>query len=229
MNFKEYSENQEKGIFELLQNYNIPWKNSNISTQLDNYFKLVEARDLIIAPLLYELSLNEIVSLIFATHSENWDKLYENYIIKYNPIENYSMTEISKDINIKTNEIKNTGTIEDSSAGSNLTTFENTSTNTSSIFAFNSNESNAITTGITANPSTTNDSINENKTRTNNLAETSTEDFENNHNLTRSGNIGVTTSAQMIVQNLDLWKDFNFFKIVFEDIKKTIGIGVYSI
>ena len=48
-----------------------------------------------------------------------------------------------------------------------------------------------------------------------------------NSTLTRSGNIGVTTSQQMIEQEINLWK-WNFFRdVVFPDIAKALTISLY--
>lgn len=45
--------------------------------------------------------------------------------------------------------------------------------------------------------------------------------------LTRSGNIGVTTSQQMIEQEINLWK-WNFFRdVVFPDVAKALTISLY--
>lgn len=48
-----------------------------------------------------------------------------------------------------------------------------------------------------------------------------------NSTLTRSGNIGVTTSQQMIEQEINLWK-WNFFRdVVFPDIARALTISLY--
>ena len=38
------------------------------------------------------------------------------------------------------------------------------------------------------------------------------------HTLTRQGNIGVETTSDIMKKHVDLWKAFNFYKIVFDDI-----------
>ena len=48
-----------------------------------------------------------------------------------------------------------------------------------------------------------------------------------NSTLTRSGNIGVTTSQQMIEQEINLWK-WNYFRdVVFPDVAKALTISLY--
>ena len=42
-----------------------------------------------------------------------------------------------------------------------------------------------------------------------------------------SGNVGVTTSAQMIAENINLWK-WNYFDEVFDSIIHLITTGVYN-
>lgn len=43
-----------------------------------------------------------------------------------------------------------------------------------------------------------------------------------NHELTRSGNIGVTTTQQMMEQEVKFWDSFNFYKVIFDDIVKSL-------
>lgn len=53
-----------------------------------------------------------------------------------------------------------------------------------------------------------------------------------NHYLTRRGNIGVTTSQQMAESEVNLWRSFNFYDIIFDDIVKELCIffddGIYA-
>ena len=54
-------------------------------------------------------------------------------------------------------------------------------------------------------------------------------DFVKTTENTTSGNIGVTTSQQMLQSDIDLWKNYNFWKYLFELIANEISIGVYGI
>lgn len=68
--------------------------------------------------------------------------------------------------------------------------------------------------------------VDETQTETRNLADSRTNTKTDNRTLTRSGNIGVTTSQQMIMSEIELWK-WNFFKDVFEDIDSICCLDVY--
>ena len=46
----------------------------------------------------------------------------------------------------------------------------------------------------------------------------SSESGTDGHTLTRRGNIGVETTSDIMRKHVDLWKAFNFYKIVFDDI-----------
>lgn len=48
-----------------------------------------------------------------------------------------------------------------------------------------------------------------------------------NHKLTRKGNIGVTTTQQMLESEIDLWENFTFFDIVFNDLDSILCLAVY--
>ena len=75
-------------------------------------------------------------------------------------------------------------------------------------------------------------------TQTKNLTDTETrnlsggETYNNvkdklDHSLTRSGNIGVTTTQQMLEQELNIWDVFDFFEIVFKDIDSILLLDIY--
>ena len=118
----------------------------------------------------------------------------------YNPIENYSMTEKGKKTNTGTQGNKQTGNARSES--------------TSNIYAYNVSTSNPASSSVaTSNPNLEN-------VRTDNLTEI--------NELTRSGNVGVTTSAEMIEENIKLWV-WKFFDTVFKDIDRVLTIGVYEV
>lgn len=75
-------------------------------------------------------------------------------------------------------------------------------------------------------------------TQTKNLTDTETrnlsggETYNNvkdklDHSLTRSGNIGVTTTQQMLEQELNIWDVFDYFEIVFKDIDSLLLLDIY--
>lgn len=81
-------------------------------------------------------------------------------------------------------------------------------------------------TESTESTKTTRDTVTEARTGTEETSGSSNGTTSNQRQLTRSGNIGVTTSAQMIEQEIELWK-WNFFSRVMSDIDKTLASGVY--
>lgn len=188
-------------VFSELHKKDVPWKDKYTNTNiLDNLYQYNHSNKLICVSLCDSLDLATLVEMIYTLNIENWNKLYENYTITYNPIENYSMTEKGKKTNTGTQNNRQSGTAR--------------SETTSNIYAYNVNTSNPSSSSIaTSNPDLEN-------VRTDNLTEM--------NELTRSGNIGVTTSAQMIEENIKLWV-WKFFETVFKDIDRVLTIGVYEV
>ena len=63
------------------------------------------------------------------------------------------------------------------------------------------------------------DTVTETRTPTTHVMEKGT---QLDHSLTRSGNVGVTTTQQMLEQEVKFWDSFSFYKIIFDDIIKTL-------
>ena len=188
-------------VFSELNKKDVPWKDKYSNTvMLDNLYQYSLSNKLICASLCDNLDLATLVEMIYTLNIENWNKLYENYTIAYNPIENYSMTENGKKTNTGTQGNKQTGNARSES--------------TSNIYAYNVTTSNPASSSVaTSNPNLEN-------VRTDNLTEI--------NELTRSGNVGVTTSAEMIEENIKLWI-WKFFDSVFKDIDRILTIGVYEV
>lgn len=188
-------------VFSELNKKDVPWKDKYSNTAiLDNLYQYSHSNKLICASLCDNLDLATLVEMIYTLNIENWNKLYENYTIIYNPIENYSMTEKGKKTNTGTQNNTQSGTARSES--------------TSNIYAYNVNTNNPASSSVaTSNPNLQN-------VRTDNLVES--------NELTRSGNIGVTTSAEMIEENIKLWI-WKFFDSVFKDIDRILTIGVYEV
>ena len=188
-------------VFSELNKKDVPWKGKySNTTVLDNLYQYSHSNKLICASLCDNLDLATLVEMIYTLNIENWNKLYENYTIAYNPIENYSMTERGKRTNTGTQNNKQSGTARSES--------------TSNIYAYN------VTTSNPASSSTATSNPNLENIRTDNLIE--------ENELTRSGNVGVTTSAEMIEENIKLWI-WKFFDSVFKDIDRILTIGVYEV
>ena len=63
-------------------------------------------------------------------------------------------------------------------------------------------------------------------TETRNIYDNLTADRDTQRSLSRSGNIGVTTSQQMVRDELEVWQ-WNFFQMVFEDIDSICCLEIY--
>ncbi len=203
-------------IFAALQKKDVPWKLLEISGELDTIFKNIKAKNLICNSLCEDITAEGLAGIIYAFNIENWKKLWENYTVKYNPIDNYNrheetvLTDTGNDTTVKNGSMTNT------MSGST------TATDMSMIYAFNSDTATNVSGGQSSvTPDTTStDTFNnvENKRTLNTEHKTVSE---------ISGNIGVTTSAQMIGENINLWK-WNYFDDVFDSIIRLITTGVYD-
>ena len=203
-------------IFDELQTRDVPWKELRISSVLDNVFCNIKAKNLICNSLCEDISGDALAGVIFSMNIENWKKLWQNYTAEYNPIDNYNRHEESVISDSGDDTTVKTGSVVNSMQGS--TTAEDSST----IYAFNSGAATDIAGGHSSvTPDTTNtDTFNNlQDKRTLNTAHKTVSDI--------SGNIGVTTSAQMITENVELWK-WNFFDDVFDSIIRLITTGVYD-
>lgn len=197
----------------------------------------------------------DIIALsLLIMYSHSWQKLYAILSAEYNPIENYRMVESETSTHTVESETTDTGTDTISDTGTKTTTdtgtdsiantgtISNSGNNSASnaVYGFNSSEAvnSDETSGTNSDTETRNLSqqetrnLSEQETRnlsqqeTRNLAGTNSETGENERELTRSGNIGVTTSQQMIVSEIELWK-WQFFNQVFEDIDRILTLSVY--
>ena len=185
------------GIFTYLDGFDVPWKNDDISTELDLEYHGNISGDKIVSPLVRrvcaetELTSEEktiLASTIYAIYHTNWAKQWETMLFEYNPIENYHMVEnMSDDETVKE--------------------YDHTINADSSTYGFNS--SNPVPVGEDSNSTTGTDT----ETR--------------NYELTRSGNIGITTSQQMISSERSLWVWNFFENVVFPDVNRVLTIPIY--
>ena len=130
--FTDYINN---GIFTFLNSLDVPWKEKNISQQLNlQYHGNISGKketsplvdSLIVENNLTDNSKTMLAMSIFSIYSNKWSKLYRILSLEYEPIENYNMTETEK--TTSTNE--NTDTITTNTTNSNDITETNTGTNT---------------------------------------------------------------------------------------------------
>lgn len=91
-------------------------------------------------------------------------------------------------------------------------------------------EKNITTTDDDISRQTTNDIVNGGKDVTARTIGVKTQDnggHDIEHTLTRTGNIGVTTTAQMITQELELWNSFDLMDIICSDLDEILTLSVY--
>lgn len=94
------------GIFSVLQDFPVPWKDSDIAWDLDLEYHGNFSGDKIISPLvekiksgdtLTETEMNMLAMAILSVYGTNWAKQWETLSLEYNPIENYRMVETMTD------------------------------------------------------------------------------------------------------------------------------------
>lgn len=171
-------------------------------------------------------ALVSLVNILFTLYSNKWDKLYAVMSAEYNPIENYSMVEVTTP-NITRVETPNItrGTTMNTQTDVTVTSDADSATD---IYGFNSvdpvpqGENLAGSTVNTKGLMDSNGSTgSETETGTRTYTETGTSE------LTRSGNIGVTTSQQMLESEITLWQ-WNFYESVFKDLDKVLTTPKYN-
>lgn len=218
------------GIFHELDEYNVPWKLNEISTELDLQYHGNHSGDKFISPLINTLldgaenltSLNKslLASTVYSLYGENWAKQWETLSFEYNPIENYSMTETMTD-DEKVTEYGRTSTRTDNLTDTNTPNL--TSSEDNSTHGFNSstsvptNESTRRATGTNT----------DTHTGTQGYVDGGTDTETRNYELTRTGNIGTMTSQQMIESERNLWMWKYFETVVFPDIDRVLTIPIY--
>ena len=237
-------------IFSELQKKDVPWKSLEIASELDTVFHYIKAKNLICNLLCDGISGDTLANIIFSVNIENWKKLWQNYTAEYNPIDNYNrheesvLTDSGNDTIVRNGTTTNTrnGSTTNTRTGSvtNTMTGTTTATDASSVYTFNSDSSTDVSGGrSTVTPdTTTTDNYNnvvdksdyndvKDISEINNLEDKRTLNTTHKTVSDISGNIGVTTSAQMISENINLWK-WNYFDEVFDSIIRLITTGVYD-
>lgn len=179
--------------------------------------------------------LSDLANVIHNAFITNWEHEYKTLTVEYNPIENTDYIEQIDDVSHSNN------------VGNNITTgkVDNTSTTTGKMQTTDVNNVagfNSATTVKQSDGSTTTDYT---MTGTDPLTVTNTSDYgtktgtpltvdtTNTNDGTygrtvhKHGNIGVTTNAQMISSDIDVWKLNNFYDILCSDICKVIALSIF--
>lgn len=146
------------------------------------------------------MGLTNLANICHNAYIKNWEHEYKTLTVEYNPIENTDYIETYKG---KTH-----------TEGESDTTLSGGTTNEGDVYGFNSSAAVHDSKNVTT--------FNDNKTESG---------FENDgtddHEIRKHGNIGVTTNAQMIESDLDVWKLNNFYDILCSDICKVIALSIF--
>ena len=185
-----------------------------------------------------------------AAEIQNWNKLYDTTVLKYNPIWNKDGTVTETEKHIKNNNYTDVtdGTIADHSStngSQNTETSGNENTNTTNntnekdyVFGFNSEsaaQSGQTVTDDTGRTNTdrsensnTNSSANTDATTTNNtnFKHDEKENIDREYTRTEQGNIGITTTQQMINEEREVDK-FNLMDYIIDRFKQRFCLLVY--
>lgn len=187
-------------------------------------------------------NISDSVTVIISLNRNTLNRLYANVSIEYDAISNYDRHETvtervdgSKENilelvgnetdtnNIGNSKITNSNGARSSTSENLKYTYDSSNYNSDSK-EIGSMESTVDTTDIASKTDTFTKSYENRKNKnTENYI-----DFVKTTENTTSGNIGVTTSQQMLQSDIDLWKNYNFWKYLFELIANEISIGVYG-
>ena len=148
--------------------------------------------------------INKVATACITRYGRNWDRIFNAYFkTDYKPLDNYAMREV---------ELPNLTDTTDINTKTDLTNSSKTK-----VYGFNSdtpvgdNETEVTTTG------------DKDKNET-----TSKTTRKGSRTLTREGNIGVTTSMQMLTQEIE-GRQYDFWENVFSDIDRLLCFMLRSI
>ena len=193
-----------------------------------------DTKDILVANLLLECAELEVIysswdflQMAIAAWSAKevvtWDRLYQAMVAEYNPIENYNRTE-------KTN-IQNRGAMthggndSDVGTGYDSDVGSGTDTLTNSVTSFDSNTYAPHDQSQNQKGSTITHNLN--STITHNYGHTITDTTGSLTTSNISGNIGVTTSQQMLEQEIELAPKLNVINYIIDSFKQRFCLLVY--
>ncbi len=185
---------------------------------LDNDYYLNHSNDKYVSPLVEKLFndgktsaeiSNFVASICVNRFAKKWKKIYDALVTEYNPLDNYAMEEI-RTPDLTDGETQN----EESKVKT-----ERTTDATNSYKGFNADQPVVVNkTDGTENVETSGAKLDNKITKSTTHTGTET--------LTRSGNIGVTSSQQMLTQELEVRK-YDFYQELFNDIDSIYCLSIY--
>lgn len=168
-----------------------------------------------------------------------WNRIYQASLLEYNPIENYNRTEVETTGAGKTSTHSGTDTSSFSGTDSQMfsssgsETHSGTDTNTNAITSYDSNSLYTHDQDSFLHGHAVSDSSSGSNSTTYGKKETLQhgETIKDVENITRnnhtSGNIGVTTSQQMLEQEIEIAAKLNIMQIIVESFKDRFCLLVY--
>lgn len=168
-----------------------------------------------------------------------WNRVFSAASLEYNPIENYNRTELETIADDRTdthsgNDVNRaSGTDTDTISSSNTETHSGTDTNTSSVSSYDSNtyqphnKDELLHGHGISNIGSGSNSTAYGKTETLTHGEVITHDGDITRNNHTSGNVGVTTSQQMLEQEIEISAKLNVMDMIVDSFKKRFCLLVY--
>ena len=148
-----------------------------------------------------------------------WERIFTASKLEYNPIENYNRTELET----ISDDHSDTHSGIDSSSASSSTINTGTDTNTNSITSYDSNTPQTHDKSELTHGHVVTDSGSSSFTH----GEVITHDGDITRNNHTSGNIGVTTSQQMLEQEIEVSAKLNVIKMIVDSFKDRFCLLVY--
>ncbi len=168
-----------------------------------------------------------------------WERIFSASQLEYNPIENYNRTELETISDDKTdthsgNDISRlSGTDTDTVSNSNTQTNSGTDTQTNSITAYDTgtqyvHDTSALQHGrVISDSGSGSSSTAYGKTETITHGEKIVHEGDITRNNHTSGNIGVTTSQQMLEQEIEVSAKLNVIRMIVDSFKERFCLLVY--
>ena len=168
-----------------------------------------------------------------------WNRVFSAANLEYNPIENYNRTELETIADDRTdthsgNDVNRaSGTDTDTISSSNTETHSGTDTNTNSVSSYDSNayqphnKDELLHGHAVSNIGSGSNSTAYGKTETLTHGEVITHDGDITRNNHTSGNIGVTTSQQMLEQEIEIAAKLNVMDMIVDSFKHRFCLLVY--
>ena len=233
-------------IFKKISSYK--WFEGIIPEHVDTYFYLM-AGDKTGMPFLDKYAdqdghitganLDKLCKMILDLNYNSWVHEYKALTSEYNPIENTDFVEIIKDKDDKNNTGKTISSGKLTVSNENTTTGSIDTSGDANVYGFNSSDPvpAASSSGktdygqeddepLTVKSETTTDygTVGQTPVTVDNTGE---EHGTHEREYRKHGNIGVTTNAQMITSDIEVWKLNKFYDILISDICKVIALSIY--